>query len=42
VGYRIGNDLRIGFNIDRQQRKSDVPLRPYEGLRYGFAVTYGS
>jgi hypothetical protein len=42
VGYRIGNELRIGFNIDRQQRKSDVPLRPYEGLRYGLAVTYGS
>jgi hypothetical protein len=41
VGYRLGRDLRAGFNVDRQTRISEVPLRPYEGFRYGVAVTYG-
>ena len=42
VGYRLGRDLRIGFNVDRQRRDSDVVLRQYNGLRYGVAVTYGT
>lgn len=42
VGYRLGPDFRLGFNIDRQRRISEVTGRPYEGYRYGLAVTYGS
>jgi hypothetical protein len=42
VGYRLSPDLRLGFNIDRQRRISEVTGRPYEGYRYGLAVTYGS
>ena len=42
VGYHMGRDLRIGFNIDQQQRTSPVEGKQYTGLRYGFAVTYGS
>lgn len=41
-GYHLGQDLRIGFNIDNQKRISTVNLREYSGLRFGFAVTYGS
>jgi Putative beta-barrel porin 2 len=41
VGYRIGKDVRLGFNVDWQQRESQVPTRQYEGLRCGTSVTYG-
>lgn len=41
VGYRMTQDLRIGFNIDREQRESPIPIQEYEGLRYGTAITYG-
>jgi hypothetical protein len=40
-GYRIGRDLRIGFNVDHYERTSDVALRAYDGLRYGAVATYG-
>jgi hypothetical protein len=42
VGYHLGRDMRIGFNIDQQRRISAVDSRQYSGLRYGFAATYGS
>ena len=41
VGYHLGRDLRIGFNIDNAHRTSAVTNRTYDGLRYGAAVTYG-
>lgn len=41
VGYHLGSDLRMGFNVDKQTRESDLQQRRYEGLRYGLAVTYG-
>ena len=41
-GYHMGRDFRIGFNIDQQQRTSPIDSKQYTGLRYGFAVTYGS
>ena len=41
VGYRLGRDLRVGFNVDRQERESDVLSLDYSGVRYGLAVTYG-
>jgi hypothetical protein len=41
VGYHLGKDLRIGFNVDNVHRSSPVSSREYEGLRYGTAVTYG-
>jgi len=42
IGYHMGRDLRIGFNVDRQQRTSVIDSRQYTGLKYGFAVTYGT
>lgn len=41
VGYHIGNDLRIGVNIDKSRRTSDLERRRYDGLRFGTSVTYG-
>jgi hypothetical protein len=38
----MGRDLRIGFNIDSQDRVSPIDSKQYTGLKYGFAVTYGS
>ena len=41
IGYRLGTDLRLGFNVDKARRSSDVAFRPYEGLKYGISLTYG-
>jgi putative beta-barrel porin BBP2 len=41
VGYRMGKELRLGFNIDNTSRTSAVSRRQYEGLKFGTAITYG-
>ena len=41
VGYRLGRDLRLGFNVDQQRRESLIDERRYEGLKYGMAVSFG-
>jgi hypothetical protein len=41
IGYRMGKDVRIGFDIDRQHRASPVLERDYHGFRFGTSVTYG-
>jgi hypothetical protein len=41
IGYRAGNNVRIGFDVDRQHRASPVSDRDYQGLRFGTSVTYG-
>jgi hypothetical protein len=41
VGYHLGKDLRLGFNVDQSRRVSDVADRRYSGFRFGTAVTYG-
>jgi hypothetical protein len=40
VGYRLGRELRLGFNIESDRRISEVESRPYQGLKYGTALTY--
>jgi hypothetical protein len=40
VGYHFGKELRLGVNVDSVRRISDVESRPYEGLKYGTALTY--
>jgi len=40
IGYHLGRDIRIGFNIDQQHRISDALGHQYDGLRYGTSVTY--
>jgi hypothetical protein len=39
-GYHMGNDLRVGVNVDQQKRDSPLPDHRYEGLKVGSAVTY--
>jgi hypothetical protein len=41
VGYRIGTDVRLGFNVDYYTRRSAFEVNQYKGLRVGSAVTYG-
>jgi len=41
IAYRVGREMRIGFNVDNQQRASVLQNRRYNGLRYGTSVTYG-
>jgi len=41
VGYRLGKDSRLGVNLDEYRRTSPVPLREYDGLRFGTSITYG-
>ena len=41
VGYHMGSDMRLAFNVERQERKSGVADRSYHNLRYGTAITYG-
>ena len=40
VGFRLGQELRLGFNLDRERRTSALADRQYEGLKYGTSVTY--
>ena len=40
VGYRVGRDIRVGFNLDYTRRNSILDIQEYEGLRGGMAVTY--
>jgi hypothetical protein len=40
VGYRIGRDIRLGFNLDYFRRESIIYTQAFEGLRGGMAVTY--
>ena len=41
VGFRLGKELRLGFNIDKERRTSVLPDREYSGLKYGMSLTYG-
>jgi hypothetical protein len=41
IGYHLGRNIRIGFNVDQAHRTSVVGDRQYDDLRYGTAVTYG-
>jgi len=41
IGYHLGKDTRIGFDIDQNQRESAIALHQYTGLKYGFSVTVG-
>lgn len=40
-GYHVGSDLRIGFNVDRSRRDTDLVGHRYEGYTAGMSVIYG-
>ncbi len=41
LGYRLGQQMRVGLNVDRERRVSPVQRRAYLGYRTGLSVTYG-
>ena len=41
IGYHMSRDLRLGVNVDKEHRISDIAAREYNNLRIGSAVTYG-
>jgi hypothetical protein len=40
AGYRLGADKRVGFTLDYLERQSGLESRRFEGLQYGFSITY--
>jgi hypothetical protein len=41
IGLRVGGDMRLGINVDRERRTSPVRRRAFEAVRTGISVTYG-
>jgi hypothetical protein len=41
LGFRLGEELRLGFNVDKERRTSVLTDRQYNGLKYGTSLTYG-
>ena len=41
LGRRLGEDIRIGFDVDFATRTSSLDARKYDGFRFGGSVTYG-
>ena len=41
LSYRLGPDVRLGFDANYFSRSSDYRHRHYRGLRAGTSVTYG-
>jgi Putative beta-barrel porin 2 len=42
IGRKVGENLRIGFDVDYVSRRSDVKGRNYDGFRIGASFIYGS
>ena len=41
IGYHMGKDLRLGLNIDKSIRSSELLARRYDDVKIGTAITYG-
>lgn len=41
VGFHMGRDLRLSFNVDQNNRESEVLEHRYEKFLFGTALTYG-
>jgi hypothetical protein len=41
VGFHMGKELRLGFNVDQVRRESELSDRRYDNVKFGTAVTYG-
>jgi hypothetical protein len=41
VGRRLGEYIRVGFDVDYNERRSEVAFRGYEGFKFGGSFTYG-
>jgi hypothetical protein len=40
-GYRLGQNARLGFDIDNRRRTSAIAPNGYQSLRFGASMTYG-
>lgn len=41
-GRFLGDDIRIGLDLNNVRRVSTIPSREYEGFRFGVSISYGS
>lgn len=41
IGYALGDQVRVSFDVQSFYRSSDIPGREYGGTRAGVSVTYG-
>lgn len=42
IGYTLGQYVRLGFDVNYTDRRSEADItRNYDGVRAGFAITYG-
>jgi len=41
IGYHVGDSLRVGINVDRQRRQSELRYRQYDDIKLGATITYG-
>jgi len=41
IGYALGDQVRVSFDVQSFNRSSDLAGREYGGVRAGFSVTYG-
>jgi Putative beta-barrel porin 2 len=41
VGFHMGKDLRLGFNLDHIDRESPIADRRYKNFLFGSQITYG-
>jgi hypothetical protein len=42
IARRLGDDFRVGIDVDYVDRQSGVSGRNYDGLRFGGSIAYGS
>lgn len=40
IGYKLGRDVRVGFNVDAFRRESARDSQNFKGIRGGVAITY--
>ena len=41
VGFHMGKDLRLAFNVDKANRDTQVVDHEYDNFKFGTALTYG-
>ena len=42
IGRRLGEDIRVSFDVNYVQRRTNVARSNYEGFRFGGSISYGT
>lgn len=42
IGRRLGEDLKVGVDVNQVRRTSSISARQYQGFRFGVSISYGS